>query len=123
MAIDYELRNLKSDDIFIVSQILSKIGVKELKASFTSERIKELSSGKVDTTALGFNIMVDVADLVLKNLPSCQNEIYTFLASLTGMTVKAIADLPMVDFTEMVIAVIQKDEFRDFFKVVAKLFK
>jgi hypothetical protein len=75
------------------------------------------------STYLGFNIMLEAVEIIMKNLPSCKVEIYTLLSSLSGMTVKQIADLDMVTFTEMIIAVVQKEEFKDFFKVVAKLFK
>ena len=59
----------------------------------------------------------------MKNLPKCEKEIYSFLAGLSGMTAKEIADLDMVTFTEIVIAVVRKEEFQDFFKVVSGLFK
>ena len=38
------------------------------------------------------------------------------------MKEKDIAELPMVTFTELIVAVIQKEEVKDFFKVVSKLF-
>jgi K+/H+ antiporter YhaU regulatory subunit KhtT len=129
--VKFELRGLKSDDMFPMFGILSKIGFKDLKNSLTPDRVAELTSAfqKQDgsdadmSTYLGFNIMVEAVEIIMKNLPSCKMEIYTLLSSLSGMTVKQIADLDMVTFTEMIIAVVQKEEFKDFFKVVAKLFK
>jgi K+/H+ antiporter YhaU regulatory subunit KhtT len=130
-GVKFELRGLKSDDMFPMFGILSKIGFKDLKNSLTPDRVAELTSAfqKQDgsdadmSTYLGFNIMVEAVEIIMKNLPSCKMEIYTLLSSLSGMTVKQIADLDMVTFTEMIIAVVQKEEFKDFFKVVAKLFK
>lgn len=127
----FELRGLKSDDMFPMFAILSKIGFKDLKNSLTPDRVTELATAfqKQDgdandmSTYLGFNIMIEAVEIIMKNLPSCKVEIYTLLSSLSGMTAKQIADLDMVTFTEMVIAVVQKEEFKDFFKVVAKLFK
>lgn len=128
----FELRTLKSDDMFPMFGILSKIGFKDLKNSLTPDRVTEMtnsfqkqsdSESNDMSTFIGFNIMMEVVEIVLKNLPSCKVEIYTLLSSLSGMTVKEIADLDMVTFTEMIIAVVQKEEFKDFFKVVAKLFK
>lgn len=129
--VKFELRGLKSDDMFPMFGILSKIGFKDLKNSLTPDRVAELISAfqKQDgsdadmSTYLGFNIIVEAVEIIMKNLPSCKMEIYTLLSSLSGMTVKQIADLDMVTFTEMIIAVVQKEEFKDFFKVVAKLFK
>ena len=130
--VKFELRGLKSDDMFPMFGILSKIGFKDLKNSMTPDRVAELTNSfkqnqgdeSTDmTTYLGFNIMIEAVEIIMKNLPSCKMEIYTLLSSLSGMTVKQIADLDMVTFTEMIIAVVQKEEFKDFFKVVAKLFK
>ena len=129
--VKFELRGLKSDDMFPMFGILSKIGFKDLKNSLTPDRVTELTTAfqKQDgsdadmSTYLGFNIMLEAVEIIMKNLPSCKVEIYTLLSSLSGMTVKQIADLDMVTFTEMIIAVVQKEEFKDFFKVVAKLFK
>lgn len=127
----FELRELKSADLFPMFGILSKIGFKELKDSLSVDTIKTMVdsvNGKAEdsdtqTTILGFGIIMEVVEVIMKNLPKCEKEIYSFLAGVSGMTAKEIADLDMVTFTEMVIAVIQKDEFKDFFKVVSGLFK
>lgn len=127
----FELRELKSADLFPMFGILSKIGFKELKDSLSVDTIKTMVdsvNGKAEdsdtqTTILGFGIIMEVVEVIMKNLPKCEKEIYSFLAGVSGMTVKEIADLDMVTFTEMVIAVIQKDEFKDFFRVVSGLFK
>lgn len=126
----FELRELRSADLFPMFAILSKIGFKDLKDSLSAdtisgllESVKSEESEDTKVTALGFSIIMEVVEVIMKNLPHCEKEIYTFLAGLSGMTAKEIAELPMVTFTEMIIAVIQKDEFKDFFKVVSGLFK
>lgn len=128
---EFELRTLKSDDLFPMFGILSKIGFKDLKEIITPDKIKDMKSmisQKDDentdaTTMLGVSVVMEVVSIIMKNLPSCKNEIYTFLSGLSGMTVKEIGNLEMVTFTEMIVAVVQKQEFKDFFKVVSKLFK
>lgn len=130
---EFELRTLKSDDLFPMFRILSKIGFKDLKEIITPDKIKDMKSmisQKDDedentdaTTMLGVSVVMEVVSIIMKNLPSCENEIYTFLSGLSGMTVKEIRNLDMVTFTEMIVAVVQKQEFKDFFKVVSKLFK
>lgn len=129
---EYSLRNLKSDDMFLMFGILSKIGFKEIKDTLTPDRVKDIlsafknvdSESKLDDMSiyLGFNLTFDAVEIILKNLPACKMEIYSLLASLSDMTAKDIADLDMVTFTQMLIDVLQKDDFKDFFKVVAKLF-
>ena len=130
---EFELRTLKSDDLFPMFVILSKIGFKDLKEIITPDKIKDMKSmisQKDDedentdaTTMLGVSVVMEVVSIIMKNLPFCKNEIYTFLSGLSGMTVKEIGNLDMVTFTEMIVAVVQKQEFKDFFKVVSKLFK
>ena len=89
----YTLRALEAKDVFIVSKILSQIGLKEFKEAFDT---KLLSGGATDEKGL---------------------------SSLSGMDKKEIESLPMVTFAEMVIDVFRKQEFMDFFKLVSTLFK
>lgn len=135
----FELRELKSSDIFPMFKIMGKIGFKDLKDKLTPEKVKELTAmfnqkentdedqkENTDTDEqmmfIGFNVVFEVAEIIMSNLPSCEHEIYSFLAGLSGLKVKEVADLPLVTFTEMIVEVLKKEEFKDFFKVVSRLF-
>lgn len=132
----FELRELQSKDIFPMFKIMGKIGFKDLKEKMTPENTKEIM--KLFTanqeegqeinqdemiSYVGFNVVTEIAESIIGNLPSCEQDIYTLLGNLSGMKPKDVANLPMVTFAEMIIAVIQKEEFKDFFKVVSRLFK
>lgn len=127
----YTLRSLQGADIFPMSAIIKKIGVKEFKNAFQDEEIKDLvksiNSGEMSKDAAanqaGMAVILNIVDVVLGNLPRAEKDIYKFLASLSGMKPDEVAALPMATFTGMVIDVIQKDEFKDFIKVVSRLFK
>lgn len=127
----YILRSLQGADIFPMSAIIKKIGVKEFKNAFQDEEIKDLvksiNSGEISKDAAanqaGMAVILNIVDVVLGNLPRAEKDIYKFLASLSGMKPDEVAALPMATFTGMVIDVIQKDEFKDFIKVVSRLFK
>lgn len=127
----YTLRSLQGADIFPMSAIIKKIGVKEFKNAFQDEEIKGLvqsiNNGDMSKDAAanqaGMAVILNIADVVLGNLPRAEKDIYKFLASLSGMKPDEVAALPMATFTGMVIDVIQKDEFKDFIKVVSRLFK
>lgn len=122
----YELRRLNASDIFMMSKILSSIGIKEFRKCFDSENIGELVKGtKTEDTAakVGVAVMFDIAGIVLDNLPSCEKYVYAFLANLSGLKADEIAALPMAEFAEMVVDVIKKEDFRDFMKVVSRSFK
>lgn len=126
----YTLRSLQGADIFPMSAIIKKIGVKEFKKAFQDEEIKDLvksiNSGEISKDAAanqaGMAVILNIVDVVLGNLPRAEKDIYKFLASLSGMKPDEVAALPMATFTGMVIDVIQKDEFKDFIKVVSRLF-
>lgn len=125
----FELRDLTADDMFPMFQIVSKIGIKEFKRCFESEAVKkavsEIADGKEDKSAVaavGMMIGIDIAGILMANIGHAKEDIYSLLAGLSGMSRDEIAALPMVVFTEMIIAVVKKKEFKDFFQAVTKLF-
>jgi len=125
----YELRKLCARDIFPMSKILSKIGIKEFKECFASEEVKtmvaQMSSGEkpADVESVGMTVVLEVADIFLGNLSSCEEHIYQLLAGLSGKTKKDIAELPMDVFVSMIIDIIKKEEFKDFIQAVTKSLK
>lgn len=125
----YTLRTLKADDLFLMLKIINKIGLNELKKCFEGDGIRKAiaDAGKeqADDVAatVGMQIMVDVAALAVERLPECRTELYQFLASLSGMKEKEIAELPMGTFAGMIMEVIQKEEFADFFTQIFGLRK
>lgn len=124
----YELRTLASKDVFPMFRIISKIGVKEFKQCFESEAVKEAiaSNGKKNSEdalkAVGIAVVTDMAGIVISNVGNAENEIYSFLSGLSGMTRKELEELDMVTFFEMIVDVFKKDEFKDFIGGVSKLF-
>ena len=116
----FELRTLEAKDIAPVASILSKIGMKEIKDCFSADDLKGMTD---DAATVGVTVMFNIAGVILSNYEKAQTDIFKFLASLSGMDLKDIEKLPLDTFTEMVIAVVQKEEFKSFFSVVSKLFK
>lgn len=127
----YELRSFTAEDIFPMLKILSKIGVKNFKACFESKEVKDAiaemaSDGNKNASNLdkvGMIVMLDVADILFTNLANCKEEIYFLLSQLSGMTKKEIASLPAATFAEMIVDVLKKEDFRDFFTAASKLLK
>lgn len=123
----YALRALEAKDVFLMSKIISTIGINEFKGIVQSDAIKSAISGKEVTADLaasvGITVMLDIANVILGNLSKCEKDIYAFLSGLSGIDKKRIESMPMNTFVEMVIDVIQKEEFKDFIGVVSKLFK
>lgn len=127
----YTLRKLKADDMFLMFGILSKIGFRELGDCFGSADAKEAMKKAFEggegqeqqLETVGVAVAFDMADIVLRNLPKCKAEIYALLSALSGMTAAEIAALDMGTFTGMIVDVLRKDEFPDFFTAVKQLFK
>ena len=129
----YELRGLKASDFFLVTRILSKIGVKEFKACLENDDIKaaiktmmdnqEGQIAEADVASIGITVVFDIASVVLERMEDCEKDIYKLLSRLSGLNETEIADLPMADFGEMVMTVIKHEDFRDFFTAVIKQFK
>ena len=128
----YKFRKLSADDMFLMFSILKGIGLKELKQSFDKEQLKELMKVYQESApdkgndkaliALGIDVALNAADVLLGNLPKCKEHLYQLLASVSGVpedTIRADALL----FTEMVIDFVKKEEFPAFIKVVSKLFR
>lgn len=122
-----EMRQLTSKDIFPMCQIIKKIGIDEFKQCFSTPEVLKMvtedgGTGKV-ANQIGISIMFDIVSIIVGNLPKCKDEIYNFLASLTGSSSKELEELSLADFTQLIVDLVQKEEFKDFIGVVSKLFK
>ena len=113
----YELRPLMASDMGAICKIITAIGVRQFKECFKVEDFQ----GK-DVESVGIGVLFDVAGIVISNIPKAEEEIQSFLASLTGMKVSEIKKLPLADYGEMIMDVVMKEDFQDFFKRVMKLF-
>lgn len=125
---EYAFRTLTSKDIFPMLNLINKIGINEIKNCFENEKISAEIATMKDRSddslnSLGLTIMFEIANVIIANLPKCQNELYDILASVSEMDRSDIENMGMADFLEMIIAFVKKEEFQDFFSVVSKLFK
>ena len=125
----FTFRKLNSTDTFLMFKILGKIGINELTKSFDAKEIKALVESNKDkgseeaTAAVGMSVILGMANLIISKLPYCEEDIYQMLSNTSDLSVEKIKSLDFVTFAEMVISFIKKEEFKDFIKVVLKLFK
>lgn len=133
----YKFRALGGTDVFLMLKIIGKIGVKEFNACFKNDGIKHLVASmmgeklaKADTDEEGtsvsvtyISVVLEVADVIFNNLPKCEDEIFQMLSCTSDLSVEQVKELGFAQFAEMVIDFIKKEEFRDFIKVVSRLFK
>lgn len=125
----YTFRPLEASDVFLMSKIIGAIGVNEFAACFEKDGVSammEKVKGDGDNRSamlVGATVFLEIANVILNNLPKCEADIYQMLSNVSGLKVPEIKKLGFVEFTEMVIEFVKKDEFRDFIKVVSRLFK
>ena len=126
---EHNMRNLQATDIFSVVKILNGIGLKNIKESIDFEEINKIRKGMTEdnadavTSQVGVNVVMSIATVILENLPKVENNLYNFIGSVIDMKAKDVAKMDMGDFMDVLIAIIQKEEFKDFFKRASKLIK
>ena len=127
---EYELRKVNATDVMLVTTIIAKLGVRELKDCFQGQETRALianlleeKEGNNDTavTSVGVSVAFDIAGVVLGNMSKCQTELFQLLANVSNKKVSEIASMGGTDFLEMLVEVI-KDNSRDFIGVASRLF-
>lgn len=124
-----ELRKLQATDIFTTVKILNGIGFKNIREAINIEEINKMRKGMTEdnadviTSQVGLNVIMSIATIILENLPKVENDIYNFIGSVIDVKAKDVAKMDMGDFMDVLIEIIQKDEFKDFFKRASKLIK
>lgn len=122
----YTFRKLNSTDVFLMFKIIGKIGINDFTKSFDKDSVKKMimnTKGSNDaSTVVGISVVMEMANIIIGNLPKCESEIYEMLSNTSNLTVEEVKSLDFAIFIEMVIDFIKKEEFKDFIKVVSKLF-
>ena len=130
---EYEMRKLQATDIFSVVKILNGIGLNNVKEAINIEEINEIRKTMTEDNSednsekvysqVGVKVVMSIATVILENLPKVENDLYTFVGSVIGVKPKDVAKMDMGEFMDLLIAIIQKEEFKDFFKRASKLIK
>lgn len=126
---EYEMRSLQATDIFSVVKILNGIGLKNVKEAINFEEINKIRKGMTEenadviTSQVGLNVVMSLATVIIENLPKVENELYNFIGSVIDVKAKDVAKMDMGEFMDVLITIIQKEEFKDFFKRASKLIK
>ena len=126
---EYNMRNLQATDIFSVVKILNGIGLKNIKESIDFEEINKIRKGMTEdnadavTSQVGVNVVMSIATVILENLPNVESDLYNFIGSVIDMKAKEVAKMDMGEFMDILVTIIQKEEFKDFFKRASKLIK
>ena len=126
---EYNMRNLQATDLFSVVKIMNGIGLKNIKESIDFEEINKIRKGMTEdnadavTSQVGVNVVMSIATVILENLPNVESDLYNFIGSVIDMKAKEVAKMDMGEFMDILVTIIQKEEFKDFFKRASKLIK
>ena len=129
----YEIRPLNARDIFPMTKIIRKIGLKDFGKCFEPEEIKAITdtfseNGEEKSTEdlaeiVGVSVVLKIVDIILEHLPDAGEEVFAFIAGVIGRTKDEVAMLPMDVFFELVVDVFKRKEFVGFMKAVSRLVK
>lgn len=113
---DFNIRTLTAKDIFPMAKIISLCGLADLKKCFIN------IDNNADYRMAGICISIEIASIVCANIGKCEKELMQFISSLTDIEQEELGSMPPAKFAEIINSIIKKEEFRDFFTELSKLF-
>ena len=114
----FNIRKFKASDIFIVARIIKKCGIAEFRKAFViAPAIARQGAEKV-----GAMVTANLITTIIENMENCEQEVYSFLADISGTNEKEISELEPADFITLIGTIKESDGFSDFFTAVKKYF-
>ena len=126
---EYEMRKLQATDIFFVFKIINGIGLNNIKDVINFDELNKMrKSTTADTerdinSQIGVSVVMSLATVIIENLPKIETDLYNFIGSVINVKSKDVAKMDMCEFMDVLVTIIQKEEFKDFFKRASKLTK
>lgn len=118
----YKIGKLQANHLFLLMRVLNAAGVKDIVASVKDNVTVTGKRGKgVKAEEVGFDVVMQVVDVLMAKLPNCRAEIYAFLEAVSNLTAEQIGELDICTFMDMVVDVVKAPDFKDFFTRVSKL--
>jgi hypothetical protein len=117
----YEFRELGAKDIFLMTPIIAKIGLKQIVDAVPKKLLSGRDKGKpLDAMAVGMEVAGSLLPVLFENLDKCEGLIFKLLAATSNLTEKQISELGMDTFATMLVEFFKKPEFPNFIKAVFK---
>jgi hypothetical protein len=102
----YQMRPLKTNDIFPMSKIIKKMNLKLDKVSFKDKTQEQAG--------------VEILLMAAENLHLAQEEVNSFLGSLVGITGQDFGELPIEDSLSIIQQFREQKGLSSFFNLAAK---
>lgn len=131
-----EMRPLGGGDLFPMLAIIGKLDIKDevvklfdggYAAEIDEKKLKGLSEEeaeaykKEEAEKQGKVVAAELLQVLLQNIGRVKNDINQLLANLTGKKTTVIENLPLTEYTALIISFAKKPELIDFFKSVGSL--
>lgn len=112
----YTLRKLGNGDLWSIWTILSKMLPDDSQRIFI-----QLMSKKATVKEVGYRVVANLAMDIIKNVPRAQNEVDEFCASMAGVTVEELNEMPFGTTPMIIMDIVEDAKGASFFKVLSKL--
>ncbi|SEA15941.1 hypothetical protein SAMN04515656_104146 [Eubacterium aggregans] len=120
-----KIRSLQASDLFLMTSIISNIGLKEFKDAFAAVDLSNVakigSPTESEFKEVGLGLLIEVADIVMTNLWKCETYINRLISRIYGVDIKDVPTLDPALYLEMIMGIVEDDKFMDFFKAASKL--
>ena len=117
-----ELRSFEIDDLDLVLEIIDSIGIEEFKSCFKEVKV-EKNKENIDVVSVGVDIAFEVIAKVIKNAKKCLDPLYQLFAKLSGLDIEAAKKMNLFKFSSELIKLVQREDCKDFLKLVSSLKK
>ena len=129
---DIQIRELSMMDIMPMVSVLNKLDYKKIKSVLDDSKKEAKQKAKAanvtdkdmenDDVVMGFalDMFLPVVGVILEELPSCEKPLYSWLASMCGVSEKEFRAMPPAVLPEALYNIIHQERFGDFFKAASK---
>ena len=121
----YTFREIESDDIFTMANIISDLGVAEFADALRGVDINKFigEDGNLNMEMFGLDLALKIGGLLVKNIRNCRDDLYQLLSDTSNLSVEEVRHLKGFTIVNMIMDFVKKEEFADFFKRASKLIK
>lgn len=117
----HAIKPLQARHLFRFAIILNKVGIRQFRDVFDGQAVVDSVKGGASVEDVGVQVVFAALEIVIANLPKVEGDIYGLVADLADMTADEVAELPLGEFTAMLVDVFKADGFRDFFTQAQRL--
>lgn len=115
-------RDLKGKDIYLMTSLISKIGVRNVAKCMNVLEVQEAlrdgedEPGEDVMAKIGTMVFVGFIDLLMEKMEDCEGAIRRLLSRLYDMPEAEVDELDANDYLDMIIDIVKGENFADFFK-------